>query len=200
MPDLVVVLVMVNLVSILALTIVSILGINLIWRNRFLQKRVAELEGLALTDPLTGLYNRRYFNETLEREIGKLMRYDGMLSLSLMLIDIDHFGDFNNSHGHPFGDQVLVSVAKALDASLRASDILARIGGDEFAVILPQTNLEEAMKAAVKVRAAVIDTGVTVSIGVAQYRKQHDAEGLIAAADTALYQAKEDGRDCIRDK
>jgi diguanylate cyclase (GGDEF)-like protein len=191
---------MVNLVSILALTIVSILGINLIWRNRFLQKRVAELEGLALTDPLTGLYNRRYFNETLEREIGKLMRYDGMLSLSLMLIDIDHFGDFNNSHGHPFGDQVLVSVAKALDASLRASDILARIGGDEFAVILPQTNLEEAMKAAVKVRAAVIDTGVTVSIGVAQYRKQHDAEGLIAAADTALYQAKEDGRDCIRDK
>lgn len=171
-------------------------------RTRALSEANARLERLAVTDGLTGLHNHRYFHETLAAEIKRASRTHQ--PLSLLMIDVDHFKRFNDSRGHPAGDDLLRSLGGVIRNELRTTDTVARYGGEEFAVILPDTARENAIEAAEKLRAAVEksfdrDTGrVTVSLGVAAYPV--DAEGpqsLLRAADEALYQAKGSGRNRV---
>jgi diguanylate cyclase (GGDEF)-like protein len=159
-----------------------------------------EIRRMAITDELTGLYNYRYFLEILKKEVQKAKRFSS--DLSLLMIDIDHFKEFNDTYGHHFGNQLLANLALELNSHLRAMDFLARFGGEEFVAILPEANKEEGMMVAERIRRAVCkkkivkDTEpVTVSIGVASFpvdgRKEDD---IILAADKAMYQAKQAGR------
>jgi diguanylate cyclase (GGDEF)-like protein len=168
-------------------------------------ERTAELTQLATTDSLTGLANRRHFMEQGWREIERARRY--RQPLALMLVDIDHFKDINDRHGHPVGDRVLQMVAQACRASARNADLPGRIGGEEFGLLMPETGMVSAQLAAERMRRAVaaadfsaagLAQGVTASIGVAVL-EDGDAtlERLLARADKALYQAKQFGRNRV---
>lgn len=162
----------------------------------------AEIEKLAITDGLTGLYNHRRFQETLAEEFKRLNR--NSLPFSLMLTDIDYFKKVNDNYGHPAGDIVLKGISKIIREEIRDLDVPARYGGEEFAVILPGTNAEGAKNIAERLRKAVMDTTfsadgkplkITISIGVAT--APSDAKGkeeLIEKTDKALYHAKHNGR------
>ena len=171
-----------------------------------------ELSALALTDGLTGLPNRRAFDEALERE-WKLTLREGA-QISLLLLDIDHFKEFNDQYGHQVGDDCLRAVTAAVRGVLRTSDIAARYGGEEIAVILPSTDTPGAVAVAEKVRSAIealqITHGgnpegggwVTASIGVATALSRQGGtmrmpESLLLAADSALYKAKREGRNRV---
>lgn len=165
------------------------------------------LERLALTDPLTGLFNRRYLEQALALEITRQRRQKR--PFSLLMVDVDHFKHYNDTHGHPRGDDVLRELAQILQGSLRASDIVARVGGEEFVVVLLDAELPLARSAADKVRQAVADHRfphgeqqplgkVTVSVGVASWPKHGaTADEVLAAADRALYASKSAGRDRV---
>jgi diguanylate cyclase (GGDEF)-like protein len=158
----------------------------------------ASLEQLAARDALTGLVNRRVFEETLVREIARSKRTRE--PLSLVVVDVDHFKRVNDTHGHHVGDEVLRHVGKALGASVRASDLVARFGGEEFVALLPGCGPADAYKVAENLRTAVAADGppvpVTASAGVASYPTQAtDGTSLFEAADAALYEAKREGRD-----
>lgn len=168
-----------------------------------LRDRLAEE---SITDPLTGLYNRRYLRELLDSEINRSHRYDWPCSMTM--IDLDHFKQYNDAHGHPAGDQVLQRVADVLRSEARDSDVVARYGGEEFATVMPNTDWEEARAAAERLRDAVeqesvdgeevLPEGLTVSVGVASYPEfAGSAEDLLQAADRALYQAKGRGRNRV---
>jgi diguanylate cyclase (GGDEF)-like protein len=154
----------------------------------------------ATTDPLTGLANRRMCQERVALELKRAARYG--TALSLLLIDVDRLKQINDRHGHEAGDSALKRVAGALSASCRATDLAARWGGDEFAIVAPGTSAEEALPLAERVREALrrisdTPTKTTVSIGIADVANLESpvAEALYAAADTALYDAKAAGRD-----
>ena len=158
---------------------------------------------LATTDGMTHLYNHRYFQEALGREISRSRRYGA--PTSLLYMDIDHFKIFNDSYGHQVGDEVLKFVARTIRRNLRDSDVACRYGGEELVAILPDTSIDGALIAGEKIRKAIeklklpIDNnrtvGVTISIGVATYPlNAEDKASLIEAADGALYRAKEGGR------
>jgi diguanylate cyclase (GGDEF)-like protein len=164
------------------------------------------METQAMTDPLTGLANARFFDPLVERELANARR-DGQ-PVAILMIDLDHFKHFNDTHGHPAGDEALRSFARTLRGALRESDTAARYGGEEFAVLLRRTDLDGARTVAEKVRSAVeltpIEIGpnriarITVSIGIAG----SDAHGtdrmqLMRLADGALYAAKSDGRNRV---
>ena len=160
----------------------------------------ARLQTLATTDGLTGLVNRRSFQETLEFSIAQFIRLQN--PLSLLLIDIDHFKTVNDRWGHSTGDYVLQNVAQLLDSSFRATDTVARFGGEEFAVILPGIGSKAAAGLGEKVRrtieqTAVADTTITVSIGVATLEFRDSFSTLINRADNALYTAKQAGRNQV---
>jgi diguanylate cyclase len=171
-----------------------------------LQEQAVELEAhicRSLTDPLTGLPNRREFNERLEGRIGAWNRRREVFSL--LLLDVDHFKKLNDRHGHLAGDQVLATIGRALRGAIRREDAVARFGGEEFAILLPATCLNQAILAAQKVRDAVarvtISRGnqqiaITVSGGLATIQSNERVEGLIHRADLALYAAKAAGRNC----
>ncbi|MFW6102657.1 MAG: diguanylate cyclase, partial [Chloroflexota bacterium] len=149
-------------------------------------------------DELTGLFNRRHFEERLKEEIARHSRHDSVFSL--LMIDLDAFKAYNDMYGHPSGDTLLRFVASLVSASLRESDQGFRYGGDEFAVLLPHTGAEEAFVVAERVRARVARemeakrSGVTLSIGLASYPSDGVMPGeLVATADTALYYAKNTG-------
>jgi diguanylate cyclase (GGDEF)-like protein len=158
---------------------------------------------LAVTDELTGLYNRRALNERLDEAMRLANRHDW--PLSLLLIDADRFKSFNDTFGHPEGDQVLRTLADCLRQLVRATDVCARMGGEEFAVILPNTPSEGAIIIADRFREALgkaswVKRPMTVSIGVttrADAAKEYPFD-LITRADPALYLAKAEGRDCTR--
>ena len=167
----------------------------------------AQLYALAVTDGLTGMYVRRYFDLRLREEYNMARRYNR--TFSLMIFDIDHFKKFNDTHGHQTGDAVLVQFAHAINENIRNTDICCRYGGEEFTVILPETELEEASRLAEKLREHVekrvfIGSGgeslhVTTSIGVAEWNLDIDEpDAVVKIADDALYQAKEDGRNLVR--
>ena len=165
----------------------------------------------ATIDALTGLHNRRWMDSMFEQEFIHAKRES--LSLSLMMLDIDHFKKYNDDYGHISGDRVLSSVADALRGGLRPNDMIARFGGEEFAIMLPETDLQTAIDLAnvlrKRVKKAIVknDSGealpqVTVSIGVSAIgeidRENEDTLiELIAASDEALYRAKKDGRNCV---
>jgi diguanylate cyclase (GGDEF)-like protein/PAS domain S-box-containing protein len=165
----------------------------------------AELREQAIHDPLTGLFNRRYLNETLGRELARTERETDFLSI--VMADIDHFKTVNDTYGHPVGDQLLVEVANLMKNNARASDIVCRYGGEEFLLVLPGTPLEAAAKRAEELRqkcAQIIiqheeqALSVTMSFGVATYPAHgSEAEEIIIKADKALYQSKNAGRNRV---
>ena len=168
------------------------------------QQRTRELQELASRDPLTGLYNRRYFAEEMVRAFAVAQRYDS--DLTCLMFDLDHFKQINDRLGHRVGDEVLILLAKAIASQLRGSDVAARFGGDEFTLLLPQTS----SSAAVTLADRVVNTftgevcrelpavPATLSIGVASLRTAQapSAEALIQQADLAMYAAKQAGRNC----
>ncbi len=166
----------------------------------------AELVRMAMTDELTGLYNRRYGMERLIQEVERTERLG--LSMSVALMDADNFKRLNDTQGHVAGDRTLKTLAVILASSLRPYDILMRYGGEEFVVVLPGTTLQNAAEACERVRYAVEaskDAGVTVSIGVAslcgQKTQNHDsaamAEAILKKADSAMYRAKSAGKNQV---
>jgi diguanylate cyclase (GGDEF)-like protein len=161
-------------------------------------RRFREARQLADLDALTTLHNRRYFHETLRRECARAHRYDR--ELALVVFDIDDFKAINDRIGHLAGDSVLAGVAERLQSVVRSADIACRVGGDEFAVILPESELADAERLYLRVQFAVgaRPIGPTerlhLSAGIAQLRADDDATSLFERADEALYQAKEAGK------
>jgi len=166
------------------------------------QKRLKnELADAASRDPLTGLWNRRHFLEQLEFARQRKRRHE--VDYSLMILDADNFKNVNDQFGHEAGDAVLVLLATVLSQRVRGSDSVCRWGGEEFIVLLPQTDLENALSLADSLRASIAELHrpplprITVSIGVAQHHQEEGTESLLRRADAALYQAKAAGRNCV---
>jgi diguanylate cyclase (GGDEF)-like protein len=168
-----------------------------------------ETQRLATTDPLTGLSNYRHFHELLSLEVQRARRME--YAVGLLIMDLDHFKLVNDRHGHPAGDEALRQIAALLRKRLRRTDIVGRIGGEEFAAVLPGDGPEEVAVVAEKLRKAVEEmppvsggmgaeiTAVTLSVGGASLRPEVlDAQALIGAADRALYEAKRNGRNQVR--
>ncbi len=151
----------------------------------------------AITDSLTGLPNRHHFHERYSDSVEASAK--ATRPLAVMLIDVDHFKEINDQHGHPAGDDKLRDVAVALGSVMREDDIVARYGGDEFIAIAHGAARHEAVGLAERLRDAARECGASVSIGVALFPDDGADEGaLIEAADVALYRAKQDGRNCVR--
>ena len=167
------------------------------------QKRTAQLEKMATTDELTTLLNRREIIRLLELEIARAERQNS--ALSIMMLDLDHFKAINDNHGHLAGDRALISTAERFKQLVRKTDFIGRVGGEEFLVILPDTDINNAFELAERVRQALqqhitdnpSEPGCTVSIGVAQCRAGDNLYSLIQRADETLYQAKSNGRNCV---
>jgi len=166
-----------------------------------LEKANQELEVLSVTDRLTRLYNRARIEVVLDKEADRVRRYGE--SLSVIMLDVDHFKRVNDEHGHDAGDAVLVTLARILKISLRSSDTVGRWGGEEFMIILPQTGSVQAMEVAEKVRVAIATAAFpvvahkTASFGVATYDPAETVANLLVRADQALYAAKHGGRNRI---
>lgn len=169
-------------------------------------RRTAELERLATTDSLTDAYNRRFLLDRAEIEMALAKRQGH--GLSMLTFDIDHFKRINDSHGHSVGDQVLVALCQQVRQGLRLGDTFARVGGEEFVLLLPHSDTEQAWQAAQRLRAVVealdirVSDGlalhITASFGVATMDSHLDTvDALYVAADRALYQAKAEGRNCV---
>ncbi|MBC8350614.1 MAG: GGDEF domain-containing protein [Planctomycetes bacterium] len=184
-------------------TIAVILGVIAL---AFITRQKGEIEANlaeARTDPLTGLANRRAFDEELSRRLSQRQRQG--TPLCLQIIDIDFYKSFNDTYGHLLGDTVLREIAFRLGETARHMDIVARIGGDEFAVLLPGCTLDEASLAAERLRSAIADVPLrhegedhwlTISSGLAEADFDDDVRSLIHRADSALYAAKDAGRNC----
>ena len=171
------------------------------------QERATQFQLMSITDPLTGLLNRRYLEERLTEEINRSARYN--YPMSCLMIDIDDFKKYNDRNGHQAGDVALKITAHSLKAALRSADVACRYGGEEFCVLLPQTSVSEAGVIAERMRQRVTETDypfgksqpmgtVSISIGISTFAKNIDtAERVIAAADRALYHAKAEGKNRI---
>ncbi|MDP2046614.1 MAG: GGDEF domain-containing protein [Deltaproteobacteria bacterium] len=164
------------------------------------------LQNQAIHDPLTGLYNRRYLEETMDRELHRARRQQTFLGVVMM--DLDHFKDFNDIFGHTAGDALLSAVANVITTGIRAEDIACRYGGEEFLLIMPGASLETTRERAENLRQSLKNLQVkyqgqllkstTISLGVAIFPDHGlTAEEVIAAADAALYRAKQAGRDRV---
>jgi len=170
-------------------------------RDQILEK----LKKLAITDGLTKLYNSRYFYKQLDLEIDRLNRYNH--SLSLLLIVIDHFKEYNDSFGHLEGDKVLIRLGQIIKSCLRRMDTAHRYGGEEFTVILPETACDEAAFVANRIRVSIEseiflpvsekEITITVSVGVTEYQTDERISAFVQRADQALYLSKDNGRNLI---
>lgn len=175
-------------------------------KNAQLERSLQMVEELASTDPLTSLYNRRYFSRMLDQSFGEARRY--RTPLSCIMIDLDKFKQLNDTLGHQKGDDLVVLAAKAITDNLRKVDIASRYGGDEFILLLPHTTAANARIVAERIRNQFkpeskarlnLDFSVTMSIGVAELDCNHmnTSDQLVSLADKALYGAKANGRDCV---
>jgi len=191
------------LIAVVGIALATLLGaLVLIWSR---SERMQELARQASRDPLTGLKNRRRFDEDLRAELARSRR-DKSVGAVLML-DLDNFKQVNDTLGHPAGDRVIVDVAGVLSGRMRATDVVARLGGDEFAVVLPRCELDEAEDLADAIAKSIrlhtppseASPPITASIGVATFGPQSGGfEEVLSAADNALYEAKRAGRDTVR--
>ena len=174
--------------------------------NEAFQALHETLREQATRDSLTGLYNRRYFNETIERELARAQR--DTYPVSVMIMDIDLFKEINDSYGHAFGDEILIILSTLINKHIRTGDVAYRYGGDEFVVLMPGANVEIAKHRAETLcqsfNTAFIherkkDFRTTMSVGIANY-PEHGSNGdeILRCADLALYQAKQDGRNLVR--
>jgi diguanylate cyclase (GGDEF)-like protein len=190
---------------IVALAAFTAIGVGLGWGQR--RQRVAHRRTLrsSLTDPLTGLYNFGFFTEALDREMHRVDRYSGMVTLIMM--DIDHFKAFNDRYGHQVGNEALKAIGAVLRREKRESDIIARFGGEEFVVLIP-TDEESGLETGDRLREAIAriqvpvgqgrTAGMTVSIGVANYPQSAASKAeLLDKADQLLYASKRNGRDQV---
>jgi len=184
----------------------NLIGFLYIYRDISQRKRHArELWQLATSDPLTGIPNRRAFFESIEHERARLTRYPG--EAAVLMIDIDHFKQINDTHGHAAGDAVLCHIVRQVRKLLRESDMLARLGGEEFAILIPQANREGALGLAERVRKVLEDTPlvyndvpihVTASVGVTiMSHTDPNTDKMLSRADHALYEAKRNGRNRV---
>jgi diguanylate cyclase len=174
-----------------------------------LKEDVDRIREESLSDPLTSLSNRKHFEQTLAQTIAMLAGMTGWIPFSVLLLDIDHFKQFNDTHGHQIGDDVLRLIAQGLKETIKGRELAARYGGEEFAVLLPDTDLEAAKAVAENIRIAISrkvlrkrSTGetlgrVTVSIGVAEYQRPENLDELVYRADRSLYAAKLAGRNLV---
>jgi diguanylate cyclase (GGDEF)-like protein len=160
-----------------------------------------ETEKLAMVDSLTGLFNRRYFDVSLKKEINRALRYGK--DMSILMIDLDNFKNINDSKGHLFGDKVLKKLATILTTVSREEDVLCRYGGEEFVIILPETNTSGALIFAERLRLEMSgkeffrENNITFSGGISSYQQvSEDASKLLDCADKALYKAKLSGKNC----
>ncbi|RLC29490.1 MAG: diguanylate cyclase response regulator, partial [Deltaproteobacteria bacterium] len=170
-------------------------------RDHMLEK----MQKLAITDGLTKLYNSRHFYNQLKIEVDRSNRYRH--PLSLLLLDIDHFKDYNDAYGHLEGDKVLIRIGQKIKACLRMMDSAYRYGGEEFTVILPETSGQEAVTVADRIRRSVADEkmlpgpgvaiAVTISIGVTEYNFKESLVDFIQRADKAMYTSKDTGRNRV---
>ena len=170
-------------------------------------RKAEAFQRMSLTDPLTGLPNRRYLEDRLFEEVERSKRYD--TPLSFMILDVDHFKSFNDFFGHTNADRVLVMTAQILRNSIRAIDMSARFAGDEFCIVLPETEIGDAARIADRLREAVCESEfrseqgelmdkVTLSIGISSFSLSRQSPlSIIESADRALYQAKTRGRNCV---
>lgn len=172
--------------------------------NEELSKMNQHLYEMATTDAMTGAKNRRFFMERLGEEVSRFHRHPG--SLAMLMLDIDFFKKVNDTYGHPMGDEAIKNLARMAQTGVRAQDVVGRLGGEEFAIILPDTDAEQALHMAERLRQVVEVTeteheGVrikyTVSVGVAQMRADMDIEKIMKEADNALYVAKKTGRNRV---
>jgi diguanylate cyclase (GGDEF)-like protein len=192
------------LIAVGGISLAALLGaLVLIWSRN---ERMQELQRQASQDPLTGLKNRRRFEEDLRAEIARCRREGG--EGALLMLDLDNFKRVNDTLGHPVGDRVIAEIAAVLRTRMRITDVVARLGGDEFAVVLPRSNPAEARAVAEAIAAAVRGHApheegappITVSVGIGMFdgAPELDAEALLEEADAALYEAKRAGRDAVR--
>jgi diguanylate cyclase (GGDEF)-like protein len=192
------------LIAVFGISLAALLGaLVLIWSR---SERMRELQREASQDPLTGLRNRRSFEEDLRREVARSRR-DGTTG-ALLTLDLDNFKRVNDTLGHPVGDRVIEEIAGVLGGRTRESDVLARIGGDEFAIVLPNCDEEEAQRVGETIATAVREhvpqpsqvPRITVCVGIAMFGAgtERDIDALIAEADAAMYAAKARGRDGVR--
>ena len=186
-----------------------VLRLRRVLRERELTKErirmMEKLQQLAITDGLTRLYNSRSFYSQLELEIDRSNRYNH--PLALLLLDIDHFKDYNDSFGHLEGEKVLVHFSQVIKTCLRANDSASRYGGEEFTVILPETSAEEAKTVAQRIRASLEEVtfrpqkdarvSKTISIGVTEYHTKEELTSFIKRADEAMYLSKQNGRNRV---
>lgn len=174
---------------------------ELLHAHEALEEKSRELRRLSITDPLTGLYNRLKIETAFEYEWQRVQRYSE--PLSIVLLDIDHFKDVNDTFGHHSGDRVLCGIAEVLRQRVRKNDIVGRWGGEEFMLILPHTTLEEAAALAEDLRREINQIDFTpvptqsASFGVASARKDDDVPKVFQRADRALYRAKDRGRNMV---
>jgi diguanylate cyclase len=174
-----------------------------------LKKDVDRIRDESLRDPLTSLSNRKHFEQSLAQTIAMRAGTPEQAPFSVLLIDIDHFKQFNDTHGHQIGDDVLRLIAQSLKESVKGRDLAARYGGEEFAVLLPDTDLEGAKAVAENIRTAISrkalrkrSTGetlgrVTVSIGAAEQQQRENMDAFIYRVDRLLYAAKQSGRNTV---
>jgi len=168
------------------------------------RKLIKRLRGLALTDPLTDIHNRRYLELYMEKAIPICQRNDD--PMTLIIFDIDHFKSINDSYGHNAGDMVLKKVAEVVKRMIRHSDVFIRTGGEEFIILLPSCPLQQGIKLAERIRKEIESTSftyketriwVTVSMGITEYIRGQDLHQFIERADQALYRAKNSGRNRV---
>ncbi|MGM0631441.1 MAG: sensor domain-containing diguanylate cyclase, partial [Pseudomonadota bacterium] len=185
-------------------------GVTLIGAVRDISEQKAlelKLREMVATDEMTGLYNRRFFSEEVEKSLLHASRHKE--PLSLLMLDIDHFKTVNDNYGHPVGDSVIKAISDTLQHETRSGDSVSRIGGEEFAIMLPKTPFEDAFRVAEKLRAKIeqqsikisadTEIAVTITIGVARAKSGDTWTKLLSRADKALYRGKGSGRNKVSD-